>query len=241
VATIVFKYRKSSTTYSRTFAVSSVRGYDEPDEVEFLPPIQQVALDGTIIEEMQGFRRVITVGFGVLQEAADRAFVFNFLANNERWITMSPMGTVVLALADPTAFANQWQNGHKLERNYDVQLRETILQTAWPDYADPVEIETLYIKTDVQITGTPESPQTLTTNTAPLATDDTGQAYPAISLTTHAVSLLIAEKQDCVVYRTSDISQSGNNITFQVAHANAGNAYSDGNFYAALTIGLQEK
>lgn len=219
--------------------MKSVRGYDEPDEVE-LEAHQDVAVNGAIIEEVTGFRRVITVVFGVLQEAADRAFVFNFLANPERWITMSPMGTVVLALEDPAGFANDWKDGHSLERRYTVRLRETVLQTAWPVYQNPVETETLYIKNHVQITGTPDSPQTLTTNTSPLDTDDTGSPYPALNLTTHAISVQIDGEQGAFCWRGA-VTQSGTDITFPVHHAYMGNAYSDGNYYATITIGTQEK
>jgi len=241
VATVSFTYRNGATNYSRTFTLKSIKGYDEPDQVEFFPPLLMEATDGALIERVTGFRRVITITFGVLQSAADRAFVFNFLANKERWITMSPMGSVVLMLADPAGFANEWKNGRSLERRYTVTLRENVIHTTWPAYADPEETETLYIKSKVEITGTEASPQTLVTNAGSLATDDTGNPYPAINLAAYAVTAILSEHQECLINRISDITQSGSDISFTVARSYAGGAYADGKYYATITIGLQAK
>jgi len=241
MATIDFNYRKNSTTYSQAFTVKSVRGYSEPDEVEFFPALTHEAVDGTLIEQMTGMRRIITVVFGVLNTAVDRAYIFNFMASQERWITMSPMGTVVLMLEDPSGFANQWKDDHQYERLYTIRLKESVIQTSWPAYADPEETETLYITTHVEITGTPDSPQTLTTNSGALATDDTGSAFPAILLTAYAVSITLNKEQECDCFRTSTISQSGTDIQFSVAHDYAGNTYSDGKYYAQVVIGLEAK
>lgn len=215
-----------------------MRGLDEPDEGQIVGT-QTDGLDGTISETIIGFRRVITAGLGILQESADRAYMLEFASAQDRWITMSPMGSVHLVLEDPAKFANEWKNGSSLARRYTVRLVENVLQTTWPTYADPVVEELAYIKTHVQITNTPDSPQTLTTNAGALATDDTGNAYPAINLATYAASVIIQPEQECDCMRVSSITQSGTDITFQVAHSYAGNAYADGNFYAQITILLE--
>lgn len=220
----------------------SIRGYSEPDEVEFVGAPQTIAADGSIIETIVGFRRIMTAVFGVVGTSAERSFLFGFALSTERWGVMSPMGSIVLMIEDVSGFANEWKRGMVQARAYSLRLRESTIHTAWPSYVDPTETETLYICSHVPITGTPDSPQTLTTNAGALATDDTGNAYPAINLAAYAVAILVEPEQESECYYVGEtLAQSGTDITFQVAHSYAGNAYSDGNHYATITLGLQAK
>ena len=241
-STITFKYRTGATTYSRTLPLLYTKGLDDPDEVEFVPPLQFEAQDGSLIEEIKGFRRIILVRIGILQTAADRQFMLNFLQSSTRWIDIGVFATVHCVLADVTGFENLWLWETKLAPYYEVLLKENVIYQTWPDSLEPVETETLYINTKVEITGTQASPQTLTTNAGVLATDDTGNTYPAINLASWAVTILLTPHQDCLVNRASDITQSGTDITFDVAHADVGNPDpADNKFYATITIGLQAK
>ena len=240
-STITFKYRTGATTYSRTLPLLYTKGLDDPDEVEFVPPLQFEAQDGSLIEEIKGFRRIILARIGVLQTAADRLFMLNFLQSSTRWIDMGVFAAVHCVLADVAGFENLWLWETKLAPYYEVLLKENVIYQTWPDSLEPVETETLYIKTWVEITGTEASPQTLTTNAGALATDDTGAAYPAINLASWVVSVMLIERQDCLINRIGDVTQSGTDISFTVAHSDIGNAYSDGLFYAQVVIGLQAK
>lgn len=239
--TITFKYRSGATTYSRTYDAYAIRGLDEPDDVELWPPIQHRLSDGSIREQIVGFRRIITATLGVLQVEADRTFALNFLQSKERWVYLGSLASVYCVLDDPAGFENQWLHDTSLLRFFEVRLKEWRIYTTWPDELEPTADTNLYIKTNVQITGNEASPQTLTTNTAPLDVDDTGNPYPAINLAAYAVSVVLAERQDCLINRIADITQAGSNITFTVAHSDAGNPYADGNYYATVTILLQAK
>jgi len=220
----------------------AVRGLDEPDIIELVPPLQLYAADGHILEYIKGFRRCPFVTLGVLQEEADRTFILNFLQANDRWIYFGTgVASVYCVLLDPEGFANEWKHDTSIMRYYDIQLLENVTYTVWPELVEPTADELLYIKSKVEITGTEASPQTFTTNAGALATDDTGNPYPAINLAAYAVTVILTEHQDSLVNRISDITQSGTDIAFTVAHSDVGNAYSDGKWYATISIALQAK
>lgn len=237
---VTFRYRSGATTYSRTFTALAVRGLDEPDIVK-LVGWQFKASDHSLIEFFKGFRRCPIVTIGVIQEAADRQFMLYFLQAVDRWIYLGSLASVYCVLADPEGFENEWKYDTSLMRYYDIALRENVIYTEWPAGVEPTETETLYIKSKVEITGTEASPQTLTTNAGALATDDTGNAYPAINLASWAVTVILTEHQDRLVNRVSDITQSGTDISFTVAASDIGNLYADNKTYATITIGLQAK
>lgn len=240
-STITFKYRSGATTYTRTFATLSIKGLTRPDKVELFPPLRFEMSDGSIRTAFKGFRRVITATLGVLQEDADRAFVLNFLQSNDRWIYFGSVASVYCVLLDPEKFENEWKFDTSLARYYDIQLLETITYTTWPELVEPTADTLLYIGSDwIEVTGDESSPITLTTNAGVLVTDATGNPYPSISLAAYAVELIVRERQGCLCY-AGNVTQSGTDVTFQVWHADAGNAYSDGKFYCRITIGLQAK
>ena len=158
MASLTFAYH-TDANYYRTFSILRLRGLEYPDECEFVPGLQFVAPDGTIIESIVGFRRIITVDIGVLNESADRAFVLNFLANRQRWVTLSTTGTIDeiveiltedgdnitteagdllidesgsgVVLADPAGFENNWKMGSQYQRYYGIRLRENTIHTEW--------------------------------------------------------------------------------------------------------------
>ncbi len=241
MATINFSYVSGGITYSRTFPVIKLRGLDDPDKVKFFPAFQREMADGSTLEIIKGFRRVFTVTLGALNVAADRQFFLNFLQHTTRIVQYSNLAGVDCVLSNPTSFENQWLYDTKLMKYFEVELEENAIYTVWPSLVQPTPDTDLYIKTKVEITGTEASPQTLTTNTAPLATDDTGAAYPAINLAFYAVTIIVTEYQDSLVNRVGDITQSGSDISFQLAHSDVGNPYSDGKWYCTITIGLQAK
>lgn len=238
MATLTLKYRDGSSVYSRSFTILAHRGLDDPDAGEFVPGLQWEGADGTLVESIVGFRRLATVTFGMANDATDRAFILRWLMF-PRWIVMSPYADAVFALADPERFENDWRDGSQYQRFYEVTLRETSIHSAWPDAAEPNETETLYITDWIEITGTEASPQTLTTNSGALATDAAGNAFPAINLSAYTVTVLITERQDSLICQIGDVTQAGSDISFTVARSGAGNPYSDGKFYARITLGLQ--
>lgn len=240
MATITFKY-VSGLTYSRSFAVIKLRGLDDPDQVQLWPNFQRKLADGSVIEVIKGFRRVFTATLGILNSSTDRKFIQSFLSHPQRAVLYTTNATINCSLANVEKFENQWLYNTNLMRFFEVELIENSIYTTWPVLVNPTTDADMYIKTKVEITGTEASPQTLTTNTAPLDVDDTGNPYPAISLVSYAPTVLITEHQDCLVNRVSDITQSGANISFTVAHSDVGNPFGDGKFYATIVIGIQAK
>lgn len=95
----------------------------------------------------------------------------------------------------------------------------------------------MYFK-KIEVTGTQASPQTVTTNTAPLDVDASGDAFPVIDLDTQVANIVITPHQDCAVNLIGDVVQSGDNISFQIAHSDVGNASDDGKFYATIDISI---
>lgn len=238
MATLTFKYRSGSTVYSRTFTILAEKGLTDPDEVEIVGTQDEMS-DGSLEETIEGFRRIVTVNLGVQSAAADRAFIFEWLRYPDRWIDNSPYASVVLALADPAGFENDWKDGSVYQRYHNLRLRETSIHQTWPEAIEPVETETLYISDWIEITGNEASPQTLTTNSGALATMADGNAWPAINLAAYTVTVLISERQGRAVHQVGAVTQSGANISWTVALKGSGNPYADGKFYANFTIGLQ--
>lgn len=236
---ITFRYHSGATTYSRTFTALAVRGLDEPDRVEFVPPLQVQAMDGGILGYIKGFRRIITVRIGVLQETADRAFMLNFVRSNDRWIYLGSLASVYCVLENPDEFENTWLYDTSLMRYFEIGLKETVTYQEWPELVEPTADTLSYIKWNVEITGTLASPQTLTTNAGALTLDETGNPYPAINLAAYVPMIKLTELQDCLIVQTANPTQSGTDITFQVAHSDIGNPYADGKFYADIEISLQ--
>jgi len=235
---VTLKYIYAGTTYLQTYTVLSVRGIDDFDEIQFYPAYRNDYLDGTLDDPQKVFRRVITIGFGVVQDAGTRRFL-------ERWQNFPQRSIIYGAqeiIVDPfdASFSNTWQNNVKLGRYFVIRCIEATPISVQPSPIPAIADSLMYIKKKVQVTGTESSPQTFTTTVAPLDTDDAGHAFPAISLLSFAPTVLITSLQTCLVSRTTDtITQSGANITFKLFHDNVGNPSGDGNFYADVTIGLE--
>jgi phage gp36-like protein len=95
----------------------------------------------------------------------------------------------------------------------------------------------MYFK-KVEVTGTQAAPQTFVTNAGTLALTENGDAFPSIDLTSQVANIVLTSYQDCQVNRVGDITQSGTDITFQLAISNIGNASSDGKYYVTIDISV---
>ena len=96
-----------------------------------------------------------------------------------------------------------------------------------------------YTKRHVQITGTVDSPQTLTTGTAPLATPDDYSAYPSDFVNASDVAILIISEQErgiVLVEGNSYPQISSGNVVFKVGENGIGETHEDGNIYATIVI-----
>ena len=236
---ITLRYTSSGTTYEQDFDVLTVKGLDEPDRW-IMVGTQHEARDGSIIEQVRGILRVIDADLGSVTDQNLQNFLQKFIDSTTREVEYN--GLIALTvLKEPKQFANVYQNGFGRSKHYVLSLVDKNIQRTFGRQI--VEGELAYIKRHVQITGTLDSPQTLTTNTSPLATDQTGAAYPTFSDSTHVYTVIVdgSAYQEAKIVLVTQPSVSGGNITFQVGIGYSGNASGDGNYYADIVIILQAK
>jgi hypothetical protein len=89
----------------------------------------------------------------------------------------------------------------------------------------------------IEITGTKDEPQEFTTGTTPLDVDDRGDTFPVdLNDTTHKMTLELHKNQEADVFRTSSIIIGSGTMHFHLAHADVGDEYSGGGFYADIVI-----
>jgi hypothetical protein len=99
----------------------------------------------------------------------------------------------------------------------------------------------MYFKNNVEITGTYETPQTFTTNSGALATQENGQVFPEIYLGGYAVTIIVQSSDGTeTTFGVKNVQQSGANISFEVYMSMAGRPKSsDGKFYANISISVK--
>lgn len=247
--TIICKYVDSTNTVqSDTIQVLSVRGFEEPDLVQFWPPIQNNLVDGTIETQFKGFRRVITFDCGILSNRTDRLFIQKFLNANTRSISYNGQSLgveeIIVSLdfnhnATAFEFNDEWVNGFIYGKQFILYVVENAIRNVWYNYTPASTVDILYLATKIKVTGTNASPQTFQTNSGQLATDATGKVFPGMSLLTYAVTVDPISLQDGKIARVGAITNVGAAISFQLAVSDAGAPSGDGFFYCDLLIGLE--
>ena len=237
--TATLKYIDESSIKTKMLPVLSVRGSDTPDSL-LIHGVQHRYLNGAVGEQFLGFSKRITVDFGVVQEKGDRKFLAEFLKAETRNLTYGGHSDDVV-LENPEEFIDEWIDDIELGRRFILDFDSAGLYKQYP--FSGTEGEIMYLKNKVEIIGTQLSPETLTTNSGKLAVDETGQAYPAFSATTHVfyVSVNGAPYQEAHVNIISKPAVSSGNITFQAAVQDGGKPAADGKFYADISIFLQAK
>lgn len=237
---VSLKYTVGVTDYTRSYNLLALKGFNFPDAVQFFPGINRTMLDGSLQRRNIGMRRAITCDFGVLQDSDDAAFLMNFLNAESASITYSSVEIAVVPFI-PDGFENQWLDDCELGRRFIGQFLETVINEAWPDFIPtPSTAHVAYIKYNVEVTGTPASPETFTTNSGKLATMQNGSPYPTIDLGTYTVDVQIQSLQDCqITVVKGSLAQAGSDITFQLQRSDAGIPASDGKYYATITLIIQ--
>jgi len=132
-------------------------------------------------------------------------------------------------------------NGFKSEKLFTFELLESIVRTEWPSGIAPIADTDMYIAKKIKIVGTQNSPEVFTTNVGKLLYNFGTTAFPSISLLSYNVAIFCNSTpyQDAKVNQVGDVTQSGSNISFQLAVSDTGNASGDTFFYADITIALQ--
>ena len=109
--------------YARSFPLLAMRGVDDPDEFRILGQ-QYVDPAGEISEQIIGFKRIMTLDFGVVQSFDDRKFLHAFLSSEPRRIAYS-LGVGeewYVELYEPEQFSNEWLDDSMFARRFVLRL-----------------------------------------------------------------------------------------------------------------------
>ena len=118
---VTLAYTESGTEYTHDFELLSLKGYDDIDQVEIVG-VQHRHLDGSISEQIRGFKQILSLDFGVLQDFEDRVFLVNFIKNSNREVRKSSEGFVRAALIDWERFVNEWKDNLAIGRRFYLEL-----------------------------------------------------------------------------------------------------------------------
>jgi len=245
VETLQLRYTKNSTVYTQVFNALSIKGFDDPDKIELVPPIIYVFADGNKKTEFRAFRRIITVDLGVIESQANRQTVQEFLRAGTKSILYQGVQSGIVEVpvsSRDSEFENEWEWDCILGRSFILELVETQVRIVWPEYLIIVG-DLMYLKRGVKIVGTSLSPETFTTNVGKLILDETGNSYPTFSETTYVFNVVITPTDNCQASFSTvgDPSVVAGNLTFQAFVSDFQVPASDGFFYADIAIFLQAK
>jgi len=118
-------------TTARQFSTLSVRGLDRPDDVVFWPPVKETLLDGTLHEDINAFRRRITIDLKVLTSVTDFNFLMTWLRNDYKYI-IGTNDIVRVVLEDPESHAFEWLSGLDVTKASTITCLERNVRTAHP-------------------------------------------------------------------------------------------------------------
>lgn len=124
----LFSYTAGGVPYSFYHNCLAVKGVDAPDEWEFLPNAPRMLLDGSLDENILGYRRIVTIDTGVVTDAVQRARIFAFLRNPGRSMTYAG-STMTVTLEGAESYAAEWLHGAETGRRYILRLKEREIQT----------------------------------------------------------------------------------------------------------------
>lgn len=243
--TITLKYvDTSNVAHSQTFNALSVRGFDDPDKVQLVPPYQPEKLDGSLQSYIKGFRRVITVDLGIVASSVDRRTIQSFLWANTKSLVYRGSQIyseeVFVNLQDVSGFRNEWMWDFEGARYFVLEIVESRIRTIWPQVIQPTDNMTGYIIYNVKIEGTQGTPETFQTNSGKLQYNFGTTPFPAMDLSTYNIQIVTSPRQDGKINQVGSITQAGSDISFQLAYSDMGNASPDGYYYADIVFLLQD-
>jgi hypothetical protein len=228
----------------KTFTTLSVRGLDIPFKVKFVPPEAfYKPVDGSSRTNYQGFQRIIQVELGAIN--SDEDFIRAFFQAATK--SFAYQGSLIVSeecqvTYESPSFEDAWFDEYKYTKKYIFELTENTVRTEWPTPIQPVVADIMYIKLKVKIEGMNVAPETFITNSGKLQYNYGTTPFPGISLLSYIVTIISngAPYQDAKINQVGNVTQSGSNISFQLAVSDTGNPSSDGFFYADISIALQQ-
>lgn len=209
---------------------------DEPDQIQKVGVVHDL-LDGSILEQVRGFHKVISPTVSANATAAERRFLAKFIVSDDKTLKY---GNYVSGVVCDEDLASEWLEDCEYGREFTFRLVDHHVYQSWDDGITGEDL--IYISDVIEITGTPDSPQILTTGTAPIAKMANGDDWPGFEDSTH-VFLPSPVGFDGTWYGIvkASVVETGGNLSFQIFHSDTGNPASDGKFWAAVAILVQAR
>lgn len=106
-----------------------VRGFDDVDDVQLIITKNVQALNGTFIQKVQGFQRVVTVAFGYIASQTNRVWLSIFIKSSDMKIEYANELMRVVFDGD---INSEWPEGFELARSYTLRFIERDVRTELP-------------------------------------------------------------------------------------------------------------
>jgi hypothetical protein len=118
-------------TTATQFDMLAVRGLHRPEDVLYFPPIQEPLLDGTIHEDINGFRRRITLDFEPTTDLTKLKFLDTWARADYKYI-ISTNDIVRVVLEDPEGQSLEWLGGFQEARKPMIVCLGRSIRTSQP-------------------------------------------------------------------------------------------------------------
>ena len=131
--TVILKYTDPTAgLMTREFYFRSLSGLDYPDSVGQWPGKQKQLLDGSAVEQLTAFRRIILIDFGVLTDISDQGWLVGFQMGRNRIVENPDNSEDVSVVLYSDTFQSVWLSEIEDIKKFSLKLREAVVHTSAP-------------------------------------------------------------------------------------------------------------
>jgi hypothetical protein len=236
---VTLSYQDSGVSYSQNFQAYSLKGFFNPDAFQLVNYIH-LGRDGTVSGQTFGFKRLIEIDHGPINDNDLRLFILNWLKSDFRM--MSSLGlTGYVEPQNPKEFRDEWINGSRFGRRFLLPLIDSNVYQLFPDVT-PTSTDLMYCKLDIEMDqdATEASPEVFTTGEGKLPLMETGEAWPVFNALTHTFFVLFkSAKGSSADYPTGSVSIVAGKLVISTFPASGYVPSVDGKLHANFAIWLQ--
>ena len=240
--TSTFKYLDSnSVIQTQDLDILIHKGLDKLWKFNLVPPEAFYKLiDGSSSTDYRGFQRIVGIELTALNEydAFIRAFLQAATKSIKLLENLIPIARASVVFESPE-FETEWFDEFKFAKRYVMEFTESTVRHSWPFL--PTGTDMIYIAQRIKVEGDGTTPELFTTNVSKLQYNFGTTPFPDMFLDDYIISVVGSDYQDATIYQVGLATQSGNNISFYLAHSYNGNASADGFYYCDLSFLLQTK
>lgn len=234
-------YVDSGLTHSQTIGLLSFRGMCEPDHLRKIQIVHEI-LNGDLSAQIRGFKKIIEPRISPNTTPAQRRFLADWIASDEKTICYGLGGTnpYISEVTHDKDLISDWLYDCEYGREFSLELVDTHVYTKWEDGL--TEGDLMYCKLDVEMSqdATEASPEVFTTNSGKLVVMENGDSWPSFSPATHKFFVLFkSAKGSSADYPTGTVTESGGNLTLSTFPASGYVPSADGKLHANFAIWLQ--